>query len=93
MPSSSSSSLALQRNSGLGLPFWGFLAITFPILTYGSETWTVCTSDRSRIAVNEMKFLRTTGYTKLDKKRNTEILRELKINSVPEHVDQYRNNW
>jgi hypothetical protein len=41
-----------------------------------------------------MKFLRrTAGYTKLDKKRNTEILRELKINSALEHVDQYRNNW
>jgi hypothetical protein len=34
-----------------------------------------------------MKFLRTEGYTKLDKKRNTEILRELKINSVLEHTD------
>jgi hypothetical protein len=32
------------------------------------------------------------GYTKLDKKINTEILRELKINSMLEHVDQYRNN-
>jgi hypothetical protein len=41
-----------------------------------------------------MKFLRRTpGYTKLDKKRNTEILRELKITSVLEHTDQYRNNW
>jgi hypothetical protein len=52
-----------------------------PILTYRSEA-------------NEMKFLsRTAGYTKLDKKRNTEILRELKISSVLEHIDQYRNNW
>jgi hypothetical protein len=34
---------------------------------------------------------RTTGYTKLDKKRNTEILREVKINSVLKHIDQYRN--
>jgi hypothetical protein len=41
-----------------------------------------------------MKFLRrTAGYTKLDKKRNMEILRELQINSVPEHIGQYRNNW
>jgi hypothetical protein len=30
-----------------------------------------------------MKFLRrTAGYKKIDKKRNTEILQELKINSV-----------
>jgi hypothetical protein len=33
------------------------------------------------------------GYTKLDIKINTEILRKLKINSVLEHTDQYRNNW
>jgi hypothetical protein len=33
-----------------------------------------------------MKFLRiTAGYTKLDKKRNTEILRELNINSELEN--------
>jgi hypothetical protein len=29
----------------------------------------------------------------LDKNRNAGILRELKINSVLEHIDQYRNNW
>jgi hypothetical protein len=41
-----------------------------------------------------MKFLRrAAGYTKLDKRRNTEILREFKVNSVLEHIDQYRNNW
>jgi hypothetical protein len=61
---------------------------------YGSEAWTICKSDRTRITANEMKFLRrTAGYTKLYKKINTEILRELKINSVLEHIDQYRNNW
>jgi hypothetical protein len=54
-----------------------------PILTYGSEVWTICKSDRARITANEKKFVRRTArYTKLDKKRNTEILRELKINSV-----------
>jgi hypothetical protein len=57
-----------------------------PVLKYGSEVWTICKSDRTRVTVNEMKFVRrTAGYTKLDKKRNTEILRELKINSVLEH--------
>jgi hypothetical protein len=61
--------------------------------TYGSEAWTVCKSDRTRITANEIKFLRTAEYTKLHKKRNMEILRELKINSVLEHIDQYRNNW
>jgi hypothetical protein len=63
------------------------------ILTYGSEAWTICKSDITRIIANEMKFLRrTAGYTELDKKRNTEIVQELKINSVLEHMDQCRNN-
>jgi hypothetical protein len=36
-----------------------------------------------------MKFLKkTAGYTELDKKTNTKILRELKINPVLEHTDQ-----
>jgi chromosome condensin MukBEF complex kleisin-like MukF subunit len=65
-----------------------------PILTYGSESWIICKSDRARITANEVKFLRrTAGYTELDKKRNTEILREVKINSVLEHIEQYRNSW
>jgi hypothetical protein len=50
-------------------------------------------SDRTRINTNEMKFLRTEEYTKSNKKSYTEILWELKINSVLEHIDQYRNNW
>jgi hypothetical protein len=58
------------------------------ILTYGSESWTIRKSDRTRITANEIKFQgRTAGYTKLDIKRNMEILRELKINSLLEHVD------
>jgi hypothetical protein len=64
-----------------------------PVLTDGIEAWTICKSDRPRITANEMKFLRrTAGCTKLGKKRNTEILQELNINSVLEHIDQYRNN-
>jgi hypothetical protein len=43
--------------------------------------------------VESQPMRRTAGYTKLDKKRNTEVIRELKINSVLEHTDQYRNNW
>jgi hypothetical protein len=32
-------------------------------------------------------------FTKSDKKRNTEIFREFKINPVLEHIYQHRNNW
>jgi hypothetical protein len=63
-----------------------------PILTYGSVAWTIRKSDRTRITANEIKFLKTEGYTEFDKKRNAEILQELKINSVLEHIDQCRNN-
>jgi hypothetical protein len=71
-----------------------YKTLAIPVLTYGSEDWTIRKSDRTRITANEIKFLRrTAGYTKLHKSRNTEIIRELKINSVLEHIDQYRNNW
>ena len=33
-----------------------------------------------------MKFLRISAYTKLDKMRNTDILEELKMNSVLENI-------
>jgi hypothetical protein len=63
-----------------------------PILTYGSEAWTFRKSDR--ITASEMKILRrTAGYTTLDKSTSTYILLELQVNSVLEHIDQYRNNW
>jgi hypothetical protein len=32
-----------------------------PILTHGSEAWTICKSDRTIITANEMKFLRRTA--------------------------------
>jgi hypothetical protein len=34
---------------------------TLAILTYGSEAWTICKSDRIRITAYEMKFLRRTA--------------------------------
>jgi hypothetical protein len=66
--------------------------LALPNLTYGSEAWTFRKSDR--ITASEMKVLkRTAGYTTLDKNISTEILLELLINSVLEHIDQYNNNW
>jgi hypothetical protein len=37
-----------------------------PILTYGSEAWSIRKSDTTRITAKEIKVLRTAGYTKLD---------------------------
>ena len=65
-----------------------------PMLTYGSEAWTIRKKDISRITASEMKFMRrTAGYTKLDKKRNSDILQELQVSSVMDHISTYRNNW
>jgi hypothetical protein len=32
------------------------------ILTYGSEAWKICKSDKTTITANKMKLLRTAGY-------------------------------
>jgi hypothetical protein len=38
--------------------------MAFPVLLYGSETWTVKASDTRRITAAEMKYMRrTAGYT------------------------------
>ena len=65
-----------------------------PVLMYGSEAWTIRQSDQHRITANEMKFLRrTAGYTKLDKKKNIDIMKELKIDPLLEKIQNYRQNW
>jgi hypothetical protein len=41
-----------------------------------------------------MKFMRRTGgYTLFDRKRSEDILKELQIESVITHVQNYRTNW
>jgi hypothetical protein len=47
-----------------------------PVLSYGSEAWTVRTDERRLISV-KMRFLRTAGYSRWDHKRNEDILTEL----------------
>ena len=45
---------------------------------YGSEVWVLRSGIKSRITAAEMKFMRTTaGYTRMDRKRNEDVLREL----------------
>ncbi|KAJ4425946.1 hypothetical protein ANN_27572 [Periplaneta americana] len=65
-----------------------------PMLTYGSEAWTICKRDINRITASEMKFMIiTAGYTKLDKNKTVDILQDLQISSVMDHITTYRNNW
>ena len=54
--------------------------LTLPVLSYGSETWTIKASDVRRITAAEMKYMRrTAGYTWTDYKTNAQISMELKI--------------
>ncbi|KAJ4445485.1 hypothetical protein ANN_07293 [Periplaneta americana] len=65
-----------------------------PVLCYGSEAWTLRKKDESRITANEMKFMRyTAGYTKWDHKRNEDVMEELRLEPVINHVKHYQNNW
>jgi len=41
--------------------------VALPVLLYGSETWTIKTSDARRITATETKYVRrTAGYTWTD---------------------------
>jgi hypothetical protein len=58
-------------------------ALTFPVLLYGSEIWTLRKKDKHLSTSAEIKFFRRrVGYTLLDHKRNEEILEELKVELV-----------
>jgi hypothetical protein len=55
--------------------------LTFPVLLYGSETWTIKARDTRRITAAEMKHMRrTAGYIWTDYKTNTQIAKKLKNN-------------
>jgi hypothetical protein len=65
-----------------------------PVLSYGSEAWTIRRIDEKRLISSEMSFLsRTTGYTRWDHKRNEDVLTELKISQMTVFMYQYRKNW
>jgi transposase len=62
-----------------------------PVLSCGSEAWTIRRTDVRRLISAEMHFLRrTAGYTHWDHKRNEDILTELQISQIREFIYQYR---
>jgi hypothetical protein len=68
--------------------------LVLPTFLYGSENWTLTTSQRRRIEAAEMKLLRPlAGYTLYDHKINDYICRELQITGILDKVDEYRRNW
>jgi hypothetical protein len=67
--------------------------LAFPVLLYGSETWTVKSKHRSRLIAAEMRFVRKTAkYTWRDHKTNEEILNELKVTSILDNFTNYKSD-
>jgi hypothetical protein len=65
-----------------------------PVLTFGSEAWTIRRTDERRLISAEICFMRRpANYTHWDNKRNEDILTELQISQVTEFTYQYRKNW
>jgi hypothetical protein len=68
--------------------------LTFPVLLYNSETWTVKARDDSRISAAEMKYMRrTAGYIWTDCKTNTQIAKELKVTPILDKLLECKRNW
>ncbi|KAJ4427656.1 hypothetical protein ANN_25304 [Periplaneta americana] len=80
----------VQRHTRIRL----YKTLARPVLCYGSEAWTLRKKDESRITANEMKFMRyTAGYTKWDHKCNEDVMAELQLKPVINHIKHYQNNW
>ncbi|KAF6206398.1 hypothetical protein GE061_017631 [Apolygus lucorum] len=64
-----------------------------PVLSYGSESWTITQRDKQKIQTVEMKFLRRVkGCTLRDQIRNEHIREELGVYSVNEKIAEAREN-
>jgi hypothetical protein len=67
--------------------------LALPVLSYGSETWTVKARDARRITAAEIKYMRiTAGYTWKDYKTNTQNTKELKITPILDKLLEYKRN-
>jgi hypothetical protein len=54
-----------------------YMTLARPVLSYGSEAWTIRRTDERRLTSGEMRFLmRTAGYIRWDHKRNEDSLTE-----------------
>jgi hypothetical protein len=68
--------------------------LVLPTFLYGSENWTLTTSQRRRIEAAEMKFLGPLAdHTFNDHKTNDSIRRELQTECILDKTDEYRRNW
>jgi hypothetical protein len=53
-----------------------------PVLSYGSEAWTIRIDERRLISAEMHSLRRTAGYTRWDHKRNEDILTELQMSQI-----------
>jgi hypothetical protein len=61
---------------------------------YGSEAWTICKREESRVTVAKMKFtMRIEGNTLINHRRNTDITKAPNTESIMNFTVTYRANW
>ena len=71
-----------------------YQTICRPILIYGSETWTLSQSQKSKIRAAEMRVLRRIyGATRLDRVRSADIRESLGIEAVETHIERRQLGW
>lgn len=71
-----------------------YKTILRPVLTYGSETWTLTDRMKSKIQAAEMRVLRMIkGVTRCDRLRNEDIRKELEVESILEFVERSQLRW
>jgi hypothetical protein len=63
-----------------------------PALKYGSETWVM--NNTQRLEAAQMRFLRPPlGYKRLDRQRNEDIRKTLKVTNIVKEIQQYQKDW
>ena len=71
-----------------------YKTILRPLLTYGSEIWTLTTKLKSKIQAAEMRVLRLIkGITRRDRKRNADVQKELGMEPILTFVERSQLRW
>ena len=71
-----------------------FEGLLTPIMTYGSESWTVTSKDRSRVQATEMRSLRTIiNKTRRDRVRNDNVRRTVGVAPMINKIEKGQLRW
>ena len=71
-----------------------YTTILRPILTYGTECWSLTMKTSSRLQAAEMKVLRTIrGVTRMDRLRNEQIRSDLLVKPLLIEIEESRLRW